>query len=67
MKTVEVIFGVLAGVAIVNIVFFSGNSTSIINAVFGGTTGLFTGLTKNNAGTGSAASVSITGNPVSIG
>lgn len=50
MGTVEKIFGVLAGVAIVNIVFFAPQSPNVMKAVFGGTAQLFGALTRSGTG-----------------
>lgn len=47
MKAGVAIFSILAGVAMVNIIFFSRNSTSVLNSVFSGTTNLFGTLTTN--------------------
>lgn len=47
MKAGVAIFGILAGVAMVNILFFSRNSPQVINSVFSGATGLFGTLTTN--------------------
>lgn len=49
MNTVEKLFGVLAGVAVVNILFFSPNTPGVFNSVFGGTSKLFGTLTTNHA------------------
>jgi len=49
MNTVEKIAAGLVAVAIVNIVFFSKNSSTVIGSVFGGTTSLFGTLTTNKS------------------
>lgn len=50
MKAGVAIFSILAGVAMVNIIFFSNNSSQVLNSVFSGTTNLFGTLTKNQSG-----------------
>jgi len=47
VKPITAIFGILAGVAIVNIVLFSKNTPAVTNAVFGGASNLFGSLTTN--------------------
>lgn len=47
MNAIEKIAAVLAGVAVVNIIFFSKTSPAVLNSVFGGTSNLFGTLTTN--------------------
>jgi len=50
MRTVEVIFGILAGVAVVNIIFFAPQSPGVIQQTFQGTSNLFGTLTRQGVG-----------------
>lgn len=46
MRYVELIFGVLAGVAVVNLLFSAPNTASVISATTGGLSNLFGTLIK---------------------
>ena len=51
MRYVELVFGLLAGVAIVNLLFSAPNTAAVISSTTGGLSGLFGTLIKPGGST----------------